>query len=113
MNQIVVSPTLYVQTGRRFRKISFHYLKSFTINWIVQNNKYLQRCGIISRRTERWDRRSFESETGRKVMKKILSYAVLPLLAMVFAAGLVTDTSAQTRRRPAIRKKAPVRRAAP
>jgi len=46
-------------------------------------------------------------------MKKILSYAVLPLLAMAFSAGLVTDTSAQTRKRPVIRKKAPVRRAAP
>lgn len=44
-------------------------------------------------------------------MKRLISYAVLPLLAMVFSAGLVTDTSAQTKRRPVIRKKAPVKRA--
>lgn len=43
-------------------------------------------------------------------MKKILSYLILPLLLAVFAAGLVTDASAQTRKRPVIKKRTVVKR---
>ena len=45
-------------------------------------------------------------------MKKLLKISILPLLAAIFATGLVVDASAQTRRKPVIRKAAG-KRAAP
>lgn len=44
-------------------------------------------------------------------MKKFISMSVLPLMLAVFGAGLVVETSAQTKRRPVIRKKAATKRA--
>ncbi|MEO5857613.1 MAG: hypothetical protein ABIR33_01560 [Pyrinomonadaceae bacterium] len=44
-------------------------------------------------------------------MNKLLKLSLLPLLATIFTAGLVVDTSAQTRRKPVIRKASTVKRA--
>ncbi|HQU94401.1 MAG TPA: hypothetical protein PLK77_19045 [Pyrinomonadaceae bacterium] len=45
-------------------------------------------------------------------MKRLLKISMLPLIATIFAAGLVVDASAQTKkRRPVIRKAAVVKRA--
>ncbi len=44
-------------------------------------------------------------------MNKLLKLSVLPVVATIFAAGLVVDSSAQTKRRPVIRKASTVKRA--
>ena len=44
-------------------------------------------------------------------MKRLFKISILPLLVTVFAAGLVVDASAQTKRRPVIRKASTVKRA--
>ena len=44
-------------------------------------------------------------------MNKLLKISILPVLATIFAAGLVVDVSAQTKRRPVIRKATAVKRA--
>ena len=44
-------------------------------------------------------------------MKRLFKLSIVPVLATIFAAGLVVDTSAQTRRKPVIRKATAVKRA--
>jgi len=44
-------------------------------------------------------------------MNKLLKVSILPLLATIFTAGLVVDASAQTKRRPVIRRASTVKRA--
>ncbi len=44
-------------------------------------------------------------------MKRLFKLSIVPVLASVFAAGLVVDASAQTKRRPVIRKATAVKRA--
>jgi len=44
-------------------------------------------------------------------MKKLLKISILPLLATISTAGLVADASAQTKRKPVIRKASTVKRA--
>ena len=44
-------------------------------------------------------------------MNKLLKFSILPVLATVFAAGLVVDASAQTRKKPVIRKASTAKRA--
>lgn len=44
-------------------------------------------------------------------MNKLLKFSILPVLATVFAAGLVVDTSAQTKKKPVVRKSSTVKRA--
>ena len=46
-------------------------------------------------------------------MKRLLRISILPVLAAVIGVGLVTDTDAQTKRRPVIRKAAVKRAPAP
>jgi hypothetical protein len=46
-------------------------------------------------------------------MKKLLKISILPVIAAVFASGLVVDASAQTKRRPVVRKPAVKRAPAP
>ena len=43
-------------------------------------------------------------------MNRLFKISILPLLATVFAAGLVVDASAQTKRKPVIRKASTVKR---
>ncbi len=44
-------------------------------------------------------------------MNKLLKLSILPVLATVFAAGLIVDASAQTRKKPVVRKASTVKRA--
>lgn len=44
-------------------------------------------------------------------MKKLLKISILPILAAVFVSGLIVETSAQTKRRPVVRKASTVKRA--
>lgn len=44
-------------------------------------------------------------------MKKLLKISMLPLLVSMFAAGLVSDVSAQTKKKPVIRKKTVAKKA--
>jgi hypothetical protein len=60
------------------------------------------------------DRRAHEIGFSREEeMKKLLKISILPVIAAVFASGLVVDASAQTKRRPVVRRAAVKRAPAP
>lgn len=63
--------------------------------------------GVEKPGPDRW-RSGFSWE---EEMKKLLKISVVPLLAGVFAAGLVPDVAGQTKRRPTVRRASTVKRA--
>lgn len=100
----------FTETIRR----KYHeFQKSITIICIasrIDNHCNLPRARM--RRSACRTRHSFAGLSQEEEMKKLMKISVLPLLAAIIGSGLVMDTSAQTRkRRPVVRKASTVKRA--